>query len=58
VIIRNFIQYFKDYPDLFVMFFGPFRPAIILTNIEHIKKILKTTGMLLCEPGGGSIEEG
>jgi len=55
VIIQNTIQYFKDYPDLYVMFFGPFRPGITLTNIDYIKIILKTTGMLLCEPGGGVI---
>ncbi|XP_065891973.1 cytochrome P450 4B1-like [Dysidea avara] len=43
VSVHNTIRYFKDYPDLYVLFFGPFRPGIVLTNIEYIRTILKST---------------
>ena len=47
--VQNTIKNYQNHPDLLVIFFGPFRPSVQLTNIEYIKAILKTSGRWCCK---------
>ena len=42
--MQRAIQWHKDYPDLYVIFYGPFIPNLIIVNPEFRKVLLKSAG--------------
>ena len=38
------LQWHKDFPDLFVQWFGPFLPEVVVTDPEFKKILLKSAG--------------
>lgn len=43
-IIAKFLEWTAKYPKIFVLWFGPFDPKVVLNHPDTIKKVLKTAG--------------
>ncbi|XP_065891836.1 cytochrome P450 4B1-like isoform X2 [Dysidea avara] len=41
--VNRLTRYHIEFPDLYVSFFGPFLPNVVITSPEHRKTILKST---------------